>query len=85
VQGVGRDPGITTMGLMLPTAAEEDDPSDVVQVVEDNQDQRADTDIETGEQEKGYVSRGKKLNKQLQLCHGLTFECLGWKHDLLFI
>lgn len=37
MQGVGRDPGITTMGLMLPRAAEEDDPSDVVQVVEDNQ------------------------------------------------
>lgn len=37
MQARGRDSGITTMGLMLPRAAEEDDPSDVAQVVEDNQ------------------------------------------------
>lgn len=37
MQAEGRDPGIAIVGLMLPRAAEDDDPSDVVQTVEDSQ------------------------------------------------
>lgn len=49
MQEAGRDTGTAPMGSVLPRDAEEDDPRDVVQVVEDQRSQRAGTNLETGE------------------------------------
>lgn len=49
MQAGGRDRGTTRMGSVLPKDAEEDGPRVLVQVVEDQQPQRASTDLETAE------------------------------------